>query len=56
MTLVERVLRLKPAEICKEFALTCLMKLTARLPSQLNRLKLLLDRQGKSPLLEVQTR
>ncbi|MEW5304167.1 MAG: hypothetical protein WDW36_006798 [Sanguina aurantia] len=56
VTLVERVLRLKPAEICKEFALTCLMKLTARLPSQLGRLKLLLDRQGKSPLLEVQTR
>lgn len=40
----------------REFGLTAVMKLTARLPGQVQRLQTLLTKMVRSPALEVQTR
>jgi hypothetical protein len=41
---------------CREYALTAVMKLTARYPNQLQRLQALLGRHMRSSALEVQSR
>lgn len=42
--------------VCKQYALTALMKLTARLPAQVQRLRAVIDRYRNSLHLEVQAR
>lgn len=55
--MVERVIT-KPSisDVCKEYAVTCLIKLYTKFPSQAKRITMLIDSQTTSSSLEVQQR